>query len=167
MGLSERTATIIESLPEQQREVLALAAGHHTAKEIGQLLDVSHRTVEQRLDAARKKLGATSRAEAARMFQQHVDGAPYQIRTYPDHIDSAPVSHPSSGQPNDDLVFSDVVPFSQTAPWSSGFDIRSPGRTPTDLGSAQRLVAIVAIAVASLALVLVGLGVSNALSDMF
>ncbi len=55
-------------LTEGQKACLRLVNEHRTSKEIARILDISPFTVDQRLDAARKKLNASSRAEAARFF---------------------------------------------------------------------------------------------------
>jgi DNA-binding CsgD family transcriptional regulator len=51
-----------------QRQCLRLVKAQYTSKEIARQLGISPFTVDQRLDAARKKLNATSRADAARRF---------------------------------------------------------------------------------------------------
>jgi DNA-binding CsgD family transcriptional regulator len=55
-------------LTEGQKACLRLVAQHHTSKEIARTLGISPFTVDQRLDAARRKLNATSRIDAAKMF---------------------------------------------------------------------------------------------------
>jgi DNA-binding CsgD family transcriptional regulator len=57
-----------EALTDGQKECLRLVASHNTSKEIARKLNISHFTVDQRLDAARMKLNATSRKEAALLF---------------------------------------------------------------------------------------------------
>ncbi len=47
---------------------LRLVDDHHTSKEIARILGISPFTVDQRLDAARRKLNAESRREAAKIF---------------------------------------------------------------------------------------------------
>ncbi|MEH6759273.1 MAG: helix-turn-helix transcriptional regulator [Parasphingorhabdus sp.] len=70
----------IDSLSEPQKECLRLVASLRSSKEIARILDVSPHTVDQRLKRAQTKLGASSRAEAARMFakheKQHPSGSP-------------------------------------------------------------------------------------------
>lgn len=51
-----------------QQECLRLVGRHLTSKEIARQLGISKPTVDQRLDRARQVLGASSRAEAARIF---------------------------------------------------------------------------------------------------
>ncbi len=55
-------------LTEGQKACLRLVLEHHTSKEIGRVLGISPFTVDQRLDAARRKLNANSRWDAARIF---------------------------------------------------------------------------------------------------
>ena len=55
-------------LTEGQKACLRLVDDHHTSKEIARKLGISPFTVDQRLDAARRKLAASSRKDAAKMF---------------------------------------------------------------------------------------------------
>lgn len=55
-------------LTEGQMACLRLVAQHYTSKEIARELGISHFTVDQRLDAARRKLNAPSRKDAAKIF---------------------------------------------------------------------------------------------------
>jgi DNA-binding CsgD family transcriptional regulator len=55
-------------LTEGQKACLRLVDDHHTSKEIARKLGISPFTVDQRLDAARHKLRAASRKDAAKIF---------------------------------------------------------------------------------------------------
>ena len=55
-------------LTEGQKACLRLVVQHHTSKEIARALGISPFTVDQRLDAARRKLNASSRKDAAKKF---------------------------------------------------------------------------------------------------
>jgi DNA-binding CsgD family transcriptional regulator len=55
-------------LTEGQKACLRLVVQHHTSKEIARTLGISPFTVDQRLDAARRKLNAPSRKDAAKRF---------------------------------------------------------------------------------------------------
>lgn len=55
------------ALTSREREVVQLTARGLTAREIGDRLVISHRTVEGHLDRARDKLGAGSKAELVRL----------------------------------------------------------------------------------------------------
>lgn len=58
----------IAELTEGQKACLRLVDDHHTSKEIARILGISPFTVDQRLDAARRKLNAASRKDAAKLF---------------------------------------------------------------------------------------------------
>ena len=62
------TVTEGPGLTEGQVACLQLVVNHHTSKEIGRILGISPFTVDQRLDAARRKLNAASRKDAAKIF---------------------------------------------------------------------------------------------------
>jgi DNA-binding CsgD family transcriptional regulator len=55
-------------LTDGQKECLRLVDKLLTSKEIARKLDISPFTVDQRLDAARRKLNASSRKEAAKIY---------------------------------------------------------------------------------------------------
>lgn len=55
-------------LTEGQADCLRLVNAHYTSKQIARQLNISPFTVDQRLDAARKKLSAENRIDAARRF---------------------------------------------------------------------------------------------------
>lgn len=59
---------VLESITERQRAVLDLILEHRTSKEIARELGIAPNTVDQRLNAARDKLGARNRAETARIY---------------------------------------------------------------------------------------------------
>lgn len=56
------------TLTDGQKDCLRLVDQLLTSKEIARRLQISPFTVDQRLDAARRKLGASTRKEAARIF---------------------------------------------------------------------------------------------------
>jgi DNA-binding CsgD family transcriptional regulator len=58
----------VAQLSDGQKACLRLVDDHHTSKEIARILGISPFTVDQRLDAARRKLGAASRKDAAKLF---------------------------------------------------------------------------------------------------
>ena len=66
-------------LTERQRQCLEGFFARKTAKQIGRELDITHHAVEQHLKAARKKLGASDTAEAARLYvaSLHTTDEPY------------------------------------------------------------------------------------------
>jgi len=74
-------------LTDKQRECLDLLLDHRTSKEIALTLDISKHTVDQRLRAARKILGAANRAETAVLYAR--------LRAICDRVAYDPVDLPS------------------------------------------------------------------------
>lgn len=60
----------LSGLTTKQRDVLDLVLVHKSSKEIARSLNISHYTVDQRVAAARQKLGVDSRGELARAYSQ-------------------------------------------------------------------------------------------------
>jgi DNA-binding CsgD family transcriptional regulator len=58
------------TLTERQQQCLEGYLARKTAKQIGRELGITHHAVEQHLKAARRKLGVTDTAEAARLYGQ-------------------------------------------------------------------------------------------------
>ncbi|MEY3634271.1 MAG: hypothetical protein RLZZ61_681 [Pseudomonadota bacterium] len=69
-------------LTEGQKACLRLVVQHHTSKEIARTLGISPFTVDQRLDAARRKLNAASRKDAAKIFAALDQSGIYQPFVY-------------------------------------------------------------------------------------
>lgn len=65
-----RAKFILDAITPRQRSVLDLVLEHRTSKEIARELNIAPNTVDQRLNAARDKLGARDRAETARIYAQ-------------------------------------------------------------------------------------------------
>jgi DNA-binding CsgD family transcriptional regulator len=85
-------------LTEGQINCLRLVSQNYTSKEIARLLGISPFTVDQRLDAARKKLSATSRTDAARRFTELSSGEIYEPLVYdPDALEKPVDVGQSSG----------------------------------------------------------------------
>jgi DNA-binding CsgD family transcriptional regulator len=70
------------NLTEGQINCLRLVSQNYTSKEIARQLGISPFTVDQRLDAARKKLSATSRTDAARRYSELSIGDIYEPLVY-------------------------------------------------------------------------------------
>jgi DNA-binding CsgD family transcriptional regulator len=60
----------LASLTQKQRDVLDLLVEFKTSKEISRILNISPHTVDQRVEAAKAKLSAASRAELALMYRE-------------------------------------------------------------------------------------------------
>lgn len=89
-------------LTEGQKACLRLVYEHRTSKEIARILDISPYTVDQRLDAARRKLNAGSRAEAARLFVRSEAGRMSDTMVYETQSVDATVPALNKGLPPGD-----------------------------------------------------------------
>lgn len=86
-------------LSEGQKACLRLVDEHRTSKEIARILGISPFTVDQRLTLARKKLGAATRIEAARIFAEY-DGISQPLVYEPQAIDATAAPAIQSAPPN-------------------------------------------------------------------
>ena len=85
----------LESLTQKQRDVLDLLIQFKTSKEISRILDISPHTVDQRVEAAKTKLGATSRSDLALIYRELLDTPPiYERLTYGDSPVAATADEP-------------------------------------------------------------------------
>jgi DNA-binding CsgD family transcriptional regulator len=158
-----------QGLSEKEIECLELVATNHTSKEIARSLGVSPHTVDQRMRSAQRKLGVTSRAEAARLFvattahnppsyQPLIYQAPaYQaLETFGMNAGSLP-SGASSNDQDGRLSVHDSVGVMSSPTQSAGLmqhlasvwiasDVKG---VPNTLGSSERTLAIIGIALVS------------------
>ena len=110
--MSELDAAIARLTP-RERECLRLA-GSMTSKDIARHLGISPHTVDERIAAAVKKLGASDRRAAARLLQGHEGAAALQLE------DPAPSGEAGGRPPN----FSGPQPAGLGATAAAG--LRSP-----------------------------------------
>lgn len=70
--LAENSAAerLLETITDRQRDVMDRVLQHRTSKEIARELRISPNTVDQRINAVRRKLGASDRAETARLYSR-------------------------------------------------------------------------------------------------
>lgn len=155
----------LDRLTAKEREVLELVHARLSSKEIGLKLGLSHKTVDQRLDNARAKLGAATRIAAARVFVKLSDTP----ERFP--YDPFPLSESASLLPEDGSVstaaaytFGDSLSFGSELPWNSQQTSSAPEFWALRLGALPRLVLILLGAVALLVLALLGLSLSEGIS---
>ncbi len=84
----------VEQLTEPQREVLRLVAQGLESKQIGRRLDLSHHSIDRRIERAMHSLGASNRYIAARMVVEAEGG------TYDPLARASPHLSPPSGSAN-------------------------------------------------------------------
>tara|TARA_R110002124_G_scaffold108804_5_gene261494 strand:- start:257 stop:820 length:564 start_codon:yes stop_codon:yes gene_type:complete len=158
----------VAKLTAKQRECLHLVVLRKSSKEIARILDISKPAVDQRLVGARRVLGAATRDEAALIYAR-------ASGTY-DRILYDPVGVPSDdvfgSQGNRDerstSVMLEEIPTTYDVDISDETDFwsqiqKEPGRA---LGTGQRIAIIVVLTIGILAIVLIGLSVSQSLSSL-
>ena len=71
--LDEEPGPRLSALTDKQRQVLDLLIEYTTSKEIAKRLAISPHTVDQRIEFAKRKLGARSRQDLAVQYRQMVE----------------------------------------------------------------------------------------------
>lgn len=94
------TDEALKSLTDGQKDCLRLVNEHRTSKEIARELQISPFTVDQRLDAAKAKLGARTRKEAARIFAETEGETIYQRLVYQNGSFPSEMDEPSKVEPS-------------------------------------------------------------------
>lgn len=87
----------IPTLSEREKETLRLLLGGHDIKSIAVGLGLSVHTVNERLREARRKLGASSSRQAARILAEFEQGGPNFSADKESGVVSAPVRSPNKG----------------------------------------------------------------------
>lgn len=159
----------LQQLSAKQREVLDLVLDRRTNKEIARVLGISVSGVEQRLQAARQRLGAHSRADAARTYERLLTTCGLSTRgkfQFPERQCAAPSEERDTA---DEVVFSleDSARFDWAVPWASD---RGSGRVlemlDAKFGVAGRLLAIAAMTLSIAIVALIVLAIANALDGL-
>lgn len=169
MQTSEEARAKLATLTEKQRAVLDLVRLYKSSKEIARTLKISPHTVDQRIAVARSKLGASSRGELARIYNDlcKVCEEPiYQSSQVP--FSTPPVDDQLQARKDDPVyTFADVAVIEHRAPWDAGPE-RLEGLEAFDrqFGIAGRLAAIVLLA-GILALILLAMvSMAKTLTDL-
>lgn len=147
-------AEALSKLSEGQRQCLRLVLAHKSSKDIARALGISSHTVDQRLKVAMKTLGASTRVEAA---QRHAElEAQYQPLVYQSPDIARTGAPPTIGASADapgalaDAVAEQRAVYQVDAPLSRALQAPVPikGRSPSELGTWQRIGWIVVIMLA-------------------
>lgn len=143
----------LSRLTQGQRECLRLVLAHKSSKDIARELAISSHTVDQRLKAAMRILGASSRVEAAQhhagleaQYQPLVYQAPEIVRRPPSPINGASADGEASAGAVAEQRAIFEVDASVIRTLSPPVSIR--GRNPNEFGTWQRLAWIFAIMLA-------------------
>jgi len=154
----------IAKLTAKQRDCLDLAVLGKSPGEIARILDISRSAVDQRLLSARRLLGASTRKEAALIYAKasgHCDlGLGDSADDDPDITTRAKDRRSELSNPSD----FEEVPIAYDAEAEGAQSRKDFGG---DWGRVQRVAIIVILAVGILAIVLIGLSVSQSLSRLF
>ncbi|WP_417621943.1 sigma factor-like helix-turn-helix DNA-binding protein [Parasphingorhabdus sp.] len=158
----------VANLTAKQRECLHLVVLRKSSKEIARILGISKPAVDQRLVSARRVLGASTRDEAALIYAR-ASGTYDRILYDPAGVPSDDTFGPEEHQDerSSSFLLEEV---------SSAYDID----TKHDLnfwpqvlkdsegnwGTAQRIAIIVVLTIGILAIVLIGLSVTQSLSNL-
>ncbi|WP_373490728.1 sigma factor-like helix-turn-helix DNA-binding protein [Parasphingorhabdus sp.] len=158
----------VANLTAKQRECLHLVVLRKSSKEIARILEISKPAVDQRLVSARRVLGASTRDEAALIYAR-------ASGTY-DRILYDPVGVPfddnfGSEESQDERSNSSMleeVSFAYDVDAEHDLNVWPQILKEPDgsWGTAQRIAIIVVLTIGILAIVLIGLSVSQSLSSL-
>ena len=159
---------LLSALSQKQREALNLLVKHMTSKEISRTLSISPHTVDQRIESAKRKLGAASRGELAQKYQNLLILC--QPLAYEDSHMATPVltlQDQNCTDPEQLLIQDSPPEILQFAPEWSESDFRVvPKLFEGRWGGLARLGAIAAIAFLIVASVLGGIAIFQVLSAL-
>lgn len=193
-GLTSKShLDVLDRLTAKQCECLELVLQHQTSKQIAQSLGISPHTVNQRLDSARRVLGAATRLDAAVLYAR-IKGIPETFvyegegviefgRSPPDSMAKIPyrtVHEPfllhgaetdpvSQCQPVNEpvLQLAEAHPQELLPPWEQGALIRPfAGPLAGTSETVRRLVMILGLSVLMMMVVIVGLAVGQSLTGL-
>ena len=157
----------IAKLTAKQRDCLDLAVLGKSPREIARILDISRSAVDQRLLGARRLLGASTREEAALIYAKASGrgdlGLGDSAEDDPDVTTRAKDRQSELSNPSD----FEEVPIAYDAEADDNGGPQSRKDFGGDWGRAERVAIIVILAVGILAIVLIGLSVSQSLSRLF
>ncbi len=168
MGQFEIEAARVAKLTEKQRECLHLVVLRKSSKEIARILDISKPAVDQRLDSARRTLNVATRDEAAIVYARAAgdyDRIIYDPAYLPSEADLAAKANQGE-QPQSFMLEEAAVPYGFDSTHGTDFGLQALKEPRGDLGTVQRLAIIVGMTVGILAIVLIGLTVSQSLSGL-
>jgi DNA-binding CsgD family transcriptional regulator len=115
----DRSVELLSGLTAKQRDVLDLVLRHKSSKEIAHALQISPYTVDQRISAARRKLGVSSRGELARAYSRYLEiceETAYGISYVADEVDT-PQMLPRDQPVDPVFMLSDATSISMELPW--------------------------------------------------
>lgn len=168
MGQFEIEAARVAKLTKKQRECLHLVVQRKSSKEIARILNISKPAVDQRLDSARRTLDVTSRDRAAIVYARAVGGYDriiYDPAYLPPEPEMAAIA--SQGEQSESFMLEEIaIPYDGNSSHESDHWLQALKEPGGDLGTVQRLAIIIGMTIGILAIVLIGLAVSQSLSGL-
>lgn len=169
--LNDRARLGLQKLSDKQREVLEHLILYKSDKEIARDLGISLKTVEQRMAAARHKLGTGDRNETARVYAALRPELPehggFPLYRDPPLAAPRPVGDDAPGfAPAATFTLHDAA-YGIAAPWET----RSSPRVLPEVfhgrsATGARLIAIAACAIALLMMALLAIAIGEGLTDL-
>lgn len=180
-------------LTAKQCECLELVLCHLTSKQIAQRLGISPHTVNQRLDGARKALGANTRLDAAVKYAKskgipeslvyhapegeedrkdsmaYEDGLPHRTVYDPEALASLDRVPVEIGQPDGSgyLILEDSSQQMRSAPWDNDAVLRPfAGALAETNETVRRLAMILGLSVLMMMVIIVGIAVAESLTGI-
>lgn len=164
----ELEAENVAKLTAKQRECLHLVVQRKSSKEIARILGISKPAVDQRLDSARRKLDVMTRDEAAIVYARAAGGYDriiYDPAYLPSDVEFE--EKPSQGEQSGSFLLEDAaVPYGFEPSHESDLWLQALKEPSGELGTLQRIAIMVGMTVGILAIVLIGLAVSQSLSGL-
>ena len=155
-----------QTLTKKQAEVMGFVYQGLSSKEIALRIGISPATVDQRADGARKKLGAATRMEAARIYAAD-QGISERFIYEPFPLTHSQSERRHQASPHSEVRFEDSLTFDERAAWDRLPSWRLPALEPRDLGTVGRIAVILALTVFILLIVVEGLRLAHSLGLMF
>ena len=168
MDQVELESARVAKLTAKQRECLHLVVQRKSSKEIARILNISKPAVDQRLDSARRTLEVTSRDQAAIIFAR-ASGTYDRIIYDPTYLPSSPdfgAKGLQNEQPESYMLEEAAMPYGFETKHDPDTLLQALKETRGDVGTFERIAIIVGMTVGILAIVLIGLSVSQSLSGM-
>jgi DNA-binding CsgD family transcriptional regulator len=160
---------MLGALTVKQRAVLDLVLEHKSSKEIARALQISPYTVDQRIQAARQKLGVSTRGEIARVYAhlKLVCGESAYEFPYVDFSKNSGESGNRGARSDPILTLSDVAVIDYPAPWQSGsFKVGGLEALDNRFGIFGRVFAVFALACVIAMVMLVMVSIAETLSSL-
>ncbi|WPZ04172.1 helix-turn-helix transcriptional regulator [Blastomonas marina] len=157
----------LDYLTEKEREALLLVADNLSSKEIARILNISPSAVDQRIDAARRKLGGVRRTEAARWLSRACENSPCK----PIPVPRSPGNAATPVVPDADFgrAAQAARPLREETFWTRSLEFfdPAPGFEAHQLGTRDRLKIIFNLALKISLLLVILLGVAAGLESAF